>query len=100
MVKKLSYLLLIIFSICALPAAKADDAPLVLMAKGVSPVNNTTIRLVRERVDIVLFADTMGGYAEVKAALTFRNTGKAQKILMGFPTSLIDEGYETEFGPA
>lgn len=91
MVKIYSYLLLTVFLICSLPVAKADDAPLILTAQGVNPINNKSIRLVRERVDINLFADAMGGYADVKAALTFKNMGKEQKVLMGFPAGTIDK---------
>ncbi|MBL7205596.1 MAG: hypothetical protein ISS63_14910 [Desulfobacteraceae bacterium] len=74
----------------------ADDAPLVLFGKGVRLIHGDGIRMVEERVSIVLQADNMGGFADVTAEFTFQNFGAAKTILMGFPKFELDEGYEWE----
>lgn len=62
----------------------ADDAPLAFIPGGnVKPITNTDVQLVSETIDIYLLPDKYS----VEVNYYFKNTGKAQKLMMGFPSN-------------
>lgn len=74
---------LFLFSI-AFKSLSADDAPLAFIPGGnVKPINNSDVQLERETIDIYLLPDKYS----VEVNYFFKNTGKAQKIMMGFPSN-------------
>ncbi len=63
---------------------KADEAPLAFIPGGnVKPINNTDVQLDHETIDIYLLPYKYS----VEVNYYFKNTGKAQKIMMGFPSN-------------
>ncbi len=74
---------LFLFSI-AFKSLSADDAPLAFIPGGnVKPITNTDVQLERETIDIYLLSDKYS----VEVNYFFKNTGKAQKLMMGFPSN-------------
>jgi hypothetical protein len=63
---------------------KADDAPLAFIPGGnVKPITNTDVQLESETIDIYLLPDKYS----VEVNYYFKNTGKARKLMMGFPSN-------------
>ncbi|MDP8254956.1 MAG: hypothetical protein P9M14_04345, partial [Candidatus Alcyoniella australis] len=74
------------------PQAAANDMALGGSAAGVYPLNDTQIRLERERV--TFYELDRGGW-QVLALLTFYNpTDQPIQMQVGFPVTLLGEGYD------
>ncbi|HEY4788283.1 MAG TPA: hypothetical protein VIH57_19655 [Bacteroidales bacterium] len=77
-------LLIILICILKIQFILADDAPLCHVPGGtVKPISNSDIQMYSETIDITLLAD----YYTVEVNYVFVNKGKAQKVVMGFPSS-------------
>ncbi len=61
--------------------ARADDASLGRKGETVWPVNDSQVEMVSEEVTVTVSA----GRSRVDCGFTFKNTGTATRVLMGFP---------------
>jgi hypothetical protein len=72
---------IIILTLCLHTNLFADIAPNPIKAKSISPKDQTSIRMVSEKVIIDLYNDS----SVVKCLFNMKNPGEQEKIQIGFP---------------
>jgi hypothetical protein len=78
---KIHKFIIIILTLCLHPNLFADIAPNPIKAKSISPKDQTSIRMVSEKVIIDLYNDS----SVVKCFFNMKNLGEQEKLQIGFP---------------
>lgn len=95
MLNKKAVICMIITILIFIPAmyVNSDSSSLFRVAETVQPIQNNNVSMVEEKVDIQVY----GGWSVARCEFLFRNESQEeQKVLMGFPASLIGEGWEID----
>lgn len=80
----MKYCLLAICFLCISTSAYANDSAVYGVGGAIQPMEeHSSIRMVRERVDVKLYPE----HAEVRCEFDFKNESKATTVKMGFPES-------------
>ncbi|MHB8842894.1 MAG: hypothetical protein ACYC56_14100, partial [Candidatus Aquicultor sp.] len=88
MMRKILLLAFVVFLMALPTAAYADDSYAGGVGEAPMPQNSKDIVMQKEVVNVILHL----GFAEVECAYQFKNEGKAQAVLMGFPERDGPEG--------
>lgn len=96
MIKKLALFLALVFIFLFKANAYADDGYMGGVGETPRPRNSIDIEMQAEVVNVILHKT----FAEVECAYRFKNHGKAQKVIMGFPELYMNDvneyTYETK----
>lgn len=87
--KSIAALVIVVAVFTRIPVAFANDGVLGFTPEGVYPITQSDISMTSEEIHIQL---TDYAKARVTCRFDFRNFGKAQTVLMGFPAQLNETG--------